>query len=177
MSATNTQEIEDANVSGKPAGLVERNASGTQDAGVADPTIPAAAQPDDAVGPVEISGPMAALGMSKITGQIEDFTIGELTNKTQVAAMITTQNKNTIVAVLGAYNEGGPKSAALTMRRVQRGAIEAAKREGSSTVTIQAVAVINKKLGPWLAEHGFTETTIKVGTEDVEAFEKMLKVE
>ena len=38
--------------------------------------------------------------MSKITGQIEDFTIGELTNKTQVAAMITTQNKNTIVAPL-----------------------------------------------------------------------------
>ncbi len=52
----------------------------------------------------------------------------------------------------------------------------AAKQAGSSTVTLQAVAVTNAKLANFLTKQGFTETTVQVGKETVQALQKTIKI-
>jgi RHS repeat-associated protein len=118
--------------------------------------------------------PMSTLGIGKVTGMIEDFSVGRLANGAEIAARVETIGANTTVGILGAYNEGGAQFAG-TLNSLEKGAVAVAQKAGSATVTIQAIAT-NAKLTKFLLKHGFSKTTVKVGKETVQAVQKTIKV-
>jgi RHS repeat-associated protein len=118
----------------------------------------------------------SAFGIGKVESVYEGFSVGRFSNGAEIAAKITTSGENTTVSVLGAFNAGGGKSVAGTLSAIEKGATAAAEKAGSSSLTLQAVAVTNPKLAKLLTKQGFTKTTVKVGKDTVDAFQKTIKI-
>jgi len=100
----------------------------------------------------QISGvpmPNAAstFGFAKVEGTIEGYTYGRLANGAEVAAQFTQSGRNLTASVLGAFNPEGAKAAG-TLNAIVSGAQAVAKSQGATSLTLQAVGVINPKLAP-----------------------------
>lgn len=118
----------------------------------------------------------STFGFAKVEGTIEGFTYGRLANGAEVAAQFTQSGSNLTASVLGAFNPEGAKAAG-TLNAIVEGAQAVAKSQGATSLTLQAVGVINPKLAALLVKQGFKQTTIKVGKEAVKAYEKKLEVQ
>jgi RHS repeat-associated protein len=126
------------------------------------------------------TGPQApsaasAFGFSRVDGAIEGFSFGRLANGAEVATKFETAGKTLRASVLGAFNQDGSKAAG-TLGAILQGAQSVAKQQGASQLLLQAVGVVNPRLAEILITQRFKQTTIKVGKETVEAFEKIYEV-
>jgi RHS repeat-associated protein len=118
----------------------------------------------------------AAFGIGKVEQVYEGFSVGRFSNGAEIAARITTSGENTTVSVLGAFNAGGGKSVAGTLNAIEKGATAAAQKAGSSSVTLQAVAITNPKLAKLLTKQGFVKATIQVGKDKLDVLQKTFQV-
>ena len=129
----------------------------------------------EAVSPPGANLSMAStFGIAKVEGSIEGFIYGRLANGAEVAAKFSKSGDNVTAGVFGAFNQDASKGAG-TLSAVVSGARAVAKELGASSVTIQAIAP-NKSLAALLTKRGFTETTVKIGTETVKALQKTYQV-
>jgi len=117
----------------------------------------------------------SAFGFSRVDGAIEGFTFGRLANGAEVAAKFESAGKTLTASVLGAFNQEGSKAAG-TLGAILQGAQSVAKQQGASQLLLQAMGVVNPRLAEILIKQGFKRTTVKVGEETVEAFEKVYEV-
>jgi RHS repeat-associated protein len=128
-----------------------------------------------APGSLSSASTLSTFGFTKVEGAIEGFTYGRLANGAQVAAQFTKAGENVTAAVLGAFNADAKETAG-SIIAIMKGAQAVAKSEGATSLTIQAVGVVNPKLAALLANQGFKETTIKVAGEEVKAFVRTFEV-
>ena len=102
---------------------------------------------------------------------------GKLASGAEVWAGFEKTGQNLAVNVLGAFNPDNVKGSLGTLKAITEGAVNAARGEGATSVTIRGIAVINQRLGTFLQKQGFQIRKIKLpdGTE-VDAYEKTFAV-
>ena len=114
-------------------------------------------------------------GFTRVEGVIEGFTHGRLANGADVAARFSLSGGTLTTSVLGAFNAEGANAAG-TLRAIMQGAQAVAKDQGARQLVLQAVGVVNQRLADILVRQGFRLTTVRIGKESVEAYEKVFKV-
>jgi RHS repeat-associated protein len=124
--------------------------------------------------------------VSKAFGGLTDLTenalgvagaIGGRTSKgAEIAGLFTKTGDNVTASIFAAFNPSS-KDALGTLRTIEQGVTQLGKDQGAKSVTIEAVAVINEKLGQVLVKQGFEKVTkvLEDGSK-VEVYSKTIAV-
>jgi hypothetical protein len=80
----------------------------------------------------------------------------------QIAAQFSKSGDVLTADVIGIWNTGGQQGLATLTRDLYKNIVALAQEHGASSITINAVAVVNKDLEKALLARGWTRTTVNV---------------
>jgi hypothetical protein len=129
----------------------------------------------EGVGAEESPSLSSTFGIKQVEAVNQGLMVGKLENGATVSVRIATEGETATVTIFGAYSDMSSVPSSGTFQLLYKGAMNVAKQLGASKLTLQG-GFTNDKVSSILKGFRFTETTLKLGKENLPGFEKTIDV-